>query len=238
MQTIKVSTTQNVFIQYPIASLGDRILGFVIDRLILIFYTIVLVTLLVKMDVESSWVWLITLGAPWLFYPLVFEILMDGQTPGKRMREIKVIRLDGTSAGIGNYLIRWILGFVDYYVMSGVIAVIAIAAGGKGQRLGDIVGGTSVIKLVAQREVTAEEIFITPKTDYVPKFPEVVNLTERDIELIQRALEANTFQENMQPVLAVTERIKTLLGIQTEMPELEFLYTIVKDFHQINLHHG
>jgi len=233
MQTIKVRTTQNVFIHYPVASVGDRILGYLLDRLILALYTIAVVALFLNIDMEVIWIWLVVIGFPWMFYHLFFEILMDGQTPGKRAMNIKVIRLDGTPASIGDYLLRWIFSFIDFYVLSGAIAVIVVAVGGKGQRIGDVVAGTSVIKLIKQNEITANDIFVTPETEYVPTFPQVVHLNERDIELIQRALEVNRDQANIQPVMAVTERIKSLLGVQTDLPPVKFLYIVVKDFQHL-----
>jgi len=233
MQTIQVRTTQNVFIQYPVASVGDRILAFLLDRLIVVFYCIAIAALFISTNMEVIWIWLIVIAVPFLFYFLFFEIIMNGQTPGKRTMSIKVIRIDGTPASIGDYLLRWIFGFVDYYLFSGVIAVVVVVAGGKGQRLGDVVAGTSVIKLIQQKEITAEEVFISPGKDYAPAFPQVVHLSERDIELIQRALEAYRDQNNSEPVMAVTERIKSLLGVQTDMTPVKFLYTVVKDFQHI-----
>ena len=233
MQTIQVRTTQNVFIHYPVASVGDRILAYLLDRVILFVYCIALAALFISTEMEVIWIWLILLGIPFLFYFLFFEIVMDGQSPGKRAMSIKVIRMDGTPASIGDYLLRWIFSFVDYYILSGVIAVIIIATGGKGQRLGDVVAGTSVIKLIKQNEITAEDVFITPAYEYTPTFTQVVHLSERDIELIQRSLEVYRDQNNIEPVMAVTERIKSLLGVQTDMTPVNFLYTVVKDFQHI-----
>jgi uncharacterized RDD family membrane protein YckC len=233
MQTIQVRTTQNVFIQYPLASVGDRILAYLLDRVILGLYSVAIVVLFININMEVIWIWLIVIGFPWMFYYLFFEILMDGQTPGKRAMSIKVIRLDGTPATIGDYLLRWIFSFIDFYILSGAIAVIVVAAGGKGQRLGDVVAGTSVIKLIQQKEITASDVFVTAEAEYTPTFPQVVHLNERDIELIQRALEVNRDQGNSQPVMAITERIKTLLGVQTDLPPVKFLYTVVKDFQHL-----
>ncbi len=233
MQTIKVRTTQNVFIQYPIASIGDRIIAFILDQLILVAYTIFIITLFANTEMSVSWIWMVVLGLPWLLYHLLFEIFMNGQSPGKRLMKIKVVRLDGTPPTISNYLMRWIFAFIDYYIFSGVVAVVVIAIGGKGQRLGDLVAGTSVVKLIEQREITSSEIFVTPDEAYVPTFSQVVQLTENDIELIQRVLEVNRDQGNPQPVLVATERIKSLLGIQTDLPPVKFLYTIIKDFNHI-----
>ena len=233
MQTISVRTTQNVAIHYPVASVGDRILAHLLDRIILIIYIVVVVALFINVNMEVIWIWFVMLVLPWFLFSMLFEIFMNGQTPGKRVLNIQVVRLDGTQPSVGDYVLRWIFGFVDFYILSGALAVIIIAANGRGQRLGDIVAGTTVVKLIAQREITANEIFITPENTYVPTFPQVIQLDSRDIELIQRAIEASRNHGNLQPVLMVTEKIKTLLGIQTDLAPLQFLYTVVKDFNHL-----
>lgn len=234
MQTISVLTTQNVAIQYPIASLGDRIASHLVDLIIKVVYILLMVALFVNIELEIVWIYLAFLGLPWLLYHVAFEIFMNGQSPGKRMMNIQVVRLDGTQPTIGDYVLRWVFSLVDFYMLSGAIAVIFIAFSDRGQRLGDMVAGTTVVKLTAQREFTASEIFITPENNYIPSFPQVTQLESRDIELIQRALEANTQFENAQPALLVADKIKALLGIQTDMSPIEFLYTIVRDYNQIN----
>lgn len=233
MQTIRVRTTQNVFIEYPLASIGDRILGYLLDRVILILFSIAVVAVLLNAEVEEEYVWLISLGFPWLFYSLLFEIFMNGQTPGKRVLKIQVVRLDGTPPTIGDYLMRWIFSFVDFYILSGALAVIIIAFGGKGQRLGDVVAGTSVVKLIEHSQITTQDVFVPIETNYTPTFTRVTELSQKDIDLIQRALEVNRDQGNIQPVTIIAEKIKALLNIQTDMPPVKFLYTIIKDYQHI-----
>ena len=233
MQTIRVRTTQNVFIEYPLASVGERIAAYLIDWIILILYTVAIVAIFAKMEVKLWYVWLIVLGLPWMLFSLLFEIFMNGQTPGKLALKIKVVRLDGTPPAIGDYLMRWIFSFIDFYILSGALAVIVIAAGGKGQRLGDVVAGTSVVKLIEHHQITTQNVFVPVEEQYTPTFTQVVNLTERDIELIQRALEVNRDQGNIQPVIIITEKIKGLLDIKTDLPPVKFLYTIIKDYQTI-----
>jgi uncharacterized RDD family membrane protein YckC len=233
MQTISVQTTQNVVIQYPIASVGDRILAYILDTIIKIAYTLLVVALFVNFEVEIVWLYFVFLALPWILYHLLFEIFMNGQSPGKRVLGIQVVRLDGTQPAIGDYILRWVFSLIDFYVLSGALAVVVIAFGGRGQRIGDLVAGTSVVKLIAQREITADQIFVTSENSYVPTFPQVAQLDSRDIELIQRALEANTQYENLQPTLMVADKIKSLLNIQTALPPSEFLYTIVKDYNHL-----
>ena len=233
MQTIHVQTTHNVFIHYPVASVGDRILAHLIDRLVLILFSVVVFAAFVNLDVDEIWVWVMVIGTPWLLYNVLFEIFMNGQTPGKVVMTIKVVRLNGTPPSIGDYLLRWIFSFVDFYVLSGAIAVIIVAAGGKGQRLGDLVAGTSVVKLIEQKEITASEVFVTPDSSYEPVYSQAMQLHEKDIELIQRALEVARDHGNTEPLLAVAEKIKSLLGIQTDLPPVKFLYIVIKDYNHL-----
>ena len=234
MQTISVQTTQNVSIQYPVASVGDRIVAYLLDLAILIAYAIAVIAAFFNIDLNVAWPWIVFLVMPWFLYHLMFEIFMNGQSPGKRVMSIQVVRVDGTQPGVGNYLLRWVFSLIDFHLLSGAIAIIAIATNGRGQRVGDMVAGTCVVKLIARKEITASEVFITPEDTYVPVFPQVVQLGSRDIELIQRALDANANHGNVQPVLMVTDKIKSLLGVQTDLAPAQFLYTIVKDFNHLN----
>ncbi|MGC3944161.1 MAG: RDD family protein [Chryseolinea sp.] len=230
MQTIRVRTTQNVFIDYALASIGDRILAYLIDRVILILYSVAMFAIFVQANINNIWLWIAFVGVPWMFYSLVFEITMNGQTPGKRVMNIQVVKLDGTPATIGSYLLRWIFALVDFYIMSGVVAVICIAMGGRGQRVGDMVANTSVVKGGSQQEISGNEIFITPEETHTPTFTQVADLSDRDIELIHRALEVMRQQDNDEPVLALTDKIKSRLGIQSNLSAVDFLNTIVKDY--------
>ena len=230
---VHVRTTQNVFIHYPVAGVGDRILAYLIDYLILILYVLGMLAIYISLNMVVIWIWVVTVGIPFILYHLMFEIFMNGQSPGKRLMQIKVMRLDGTPATVGDYLLRWIFAFVDIQILSGVIAVLVITIGEKGQRLGDLVAGTTVVKLMEEAQVTAATVFVAQEVAYVPTFPQVIQLNERDIELVQRALEVNLESGNSQPVMAITEKIKSLLGIQTDLPPVKFLYTIIKDFQHI-----
>jgi uncharacterized RDD family membrane protein YckC len=233
MQTIRVRTTQNVFIEYPLASIGDRILAYLVDLAFLTLYSIAVVVSLLALEIEDDgwYLWLFPLTLPWLFYSLFFEILMNGQTPGKKFLKVQVVKLDGTPPSIGSYLLRWLFAVVDL-LLYGVVAIIVIAAGGKGQRLGDVVAGTSVIKLTPKENITAKEIFTSTEDQYVTTFPGALSLSDTDIELIQRALEVNRNQGNMQPVLILDKKIKEMLNIESDLPPVKFLYTIIKD-HQV-----
>jgi uncharacterized RDD family membrane protein YckC len=234
MQTISVSTTQNVSIQYPLAGLGDRIFAYLLDQLIIVLYVIISLLAVFNLAQTTIWIYIVVIALPMILYPLFFEIVMNGQTPGKKAMNIQVIKLDGTEPGFGQYALRWVFGLLEFAFSSGVIPVLVIAAGGKGQRLGDVVAGTTVVKLIQEKEITSEQVFITPDANYKTTFPEAMQLNSRDIEVIQKAIEAKVNHGNERPLIMATEKIKTTLGIKSEMPPAEFLYTIVKDYNHLN----
>jgi uncharacterized RDD family membrane protein YckC len=105
MYTVRVRTTQNVVIDYPLAGLGDRILAFLNDALILAAYAGLCWLAFDRLELVVDWITMLFIYIPYLLYHLLFEIFMDGQSPEKRQRKIKVVRLDGTSPSIGNYLL-------------------------------------------------------------------------------------------------------------------------------------
>jgi uncharacterized RDD family membrane protein YckC len=234
MQTINVRTTQNVFIEYPIASLGDRIVATLIDTAIMVVYFFVFLGIIIYLEASSEVLFVLGYVLPTLLYRLLCEIFMGGQTPGKRAMGIKVVRIDGTSPTIGNYVIRWILHLIEVRAFAGLIALIAIASSSRGQRLGDMAAGTSVVKLAKEKDSTASEVFTLTHNEYNPVFSQVLSLNDRDIELIQQALHVYTETGNAQPMNIIGRKIETKLGISTEMEAVNFLMQIVKDYAHLS----
>jgi uncharacterized RDD family membrane protein YckC len=231
MQTINVRTTQNVLIGYSLAGLFDRVLAFIIDAVIFFTYLILALLLLAAAEAMATWT-LILVYLPIFFYNLLFEILMNGQTPGKRAMNIKVVRLDGSSPTIANYCMRFILWPIDI-VLSGSIAITFILLTKNSQRLGDLAAGTTVIKLLTAPPVTSQKIMQSLNDNYVAQFPQVVNLSDRDISIIKEALDTNVQFGNEKPVLLIAEKLKKLHGIETDISPSQFLYTVLKDYHHI-----
>lgn len=231
MQTIRVRTTQNVLIDYPIAGLFDRILAFVLDSLIFVAYLILTFSILGSAGLLDTWV-LILVYLPIFFYNLIFEIAMNGQSPGKRGMNIRVVRLDGDSPTIGNYIIRWILWPIDV-LFSGSVAITLILLTQYGQRLGDVAAGTAVVKMTNRGVLKSQEIIKALKEDYVPQFPQVINLSDKDISLIKEALQVNIQLGNTTPMEKISDKIREIHGIRTDMPVLTFLNTVLKDYHHL-----
>lgn len=232
METIRVRTTQNVFIEHPIASLGDRMLAYLIDALILTAYNFLCFFILEEYTFSTT-VSVLIISVPFLLYHPVFEILMNGQSPGKRQMRIKVVSLDGSSPTIGAYLMRWLFRLVEVFALRGALAIVTIAASGKGQRLGDVAAGTSVVKLVRQEATSSDTVFASAEEGYEPSFPQAAQLNDHDLSTIYEALEVSRDTGNSVPVTLLTEKVKSVLGIESDLPPVKFLYTIIKDHNQL-----
>ncbi|MBC5994545.1 RDD family protein [Pontibacter cellulosilyticus] len=233
MNTVKIQTTQNVEVEYPLASVGDRILATIIDGVVMMVWALAIVMVFAfgnwMQDGGAGLVVLMVLVyLPLLFYHLLCEIFLNGQSIGKRARDIKVIKLNGNSPTVGDYLLRWIFRLVDMGISSGIVAVVAVAASGKGQRLGDMAAGTCVIRTRAVKRRAPELMQI--EEDYKIVFPEVNLLSDQDLAQVRKLVSKAQEHQNYELLEKVALRVKEITGIQTDMSDWDFLKTIVKDY--------
>ena len=237
MDTIKVNTSQNVAIDYPVAGLGERIAARLIDLLFfLILYILFILLGLISSVIKGELVIMVLMIAymvGYVFYNLIYEIFLNGQSIGKKFLKIKVISLDGSQPTLGQYFIRWLFRIVDFGFTLQTGALISIAVTENKQRIGDIVAGTTVIKMVPRTNMS-HIAFHPPEVeqDYVPTFPMVQELSDRDIELIHEVITTFYKTGNRDLILITGPKTAKLLGISKpqSMNELEFLNTVVKDY--------
>ena len=239
MSTIRVQTAQNVSLEYEIASLGDRIVATIIDYVILIAWAILCAMLLVIPVVSGSIVSKSNFGpltilvaflayAPLIFYSLVCEVFFNGQSIGKKSQNIRVMRLNGTVPSIGDYLLRWLLRIIDLQ-MAGLVAIISIAASKRGQRLGDMAAGTTVVKLRPIPTHAATLAGISPLAGYQVVFPQVAVLADHDVALVRQLVQQARARHNYEVLNEVATKVKALTGIQTDLQDEPFLQTVLRD---------
>ncbi|MDQ2772674.1 MAG: RDD family protein, partial [Bacteroidota bacterium] len=110
MSTIRIQTAQNVTLEYEIASAGERILAALIDYGLYAVWFVAFALLQNNYHfAPDGRAGLVVMYLPTTFYMLACEVFFNGQTLGKRARDLRVVRLDGTRAGLGDYLLRWLL---------------------------------------------------------------------------------------------------------------------------------
>lgn len=224
-------TAQNIQIRQIPASLGTRIVAQIIDFMILGLYMILVsITAFRIYKIEDGSIAIITLMVlPYMVYHLLFEIFMNGQSIGKYFMEIRVVQLDGTRATISSYLLRWILRPIDITISSGGIAILSILLGGKGQRLGDMAAGTTVIS-IKRKEINREDLLTKVHTEHEPKYPQVINLSDSQIHQIKKirieALKAHDFEL----INKLAEKTSNMLQINYETKPLEFISQVILDY--------
>ncbi|MBD2724074.1 RDD family protein [Hymenobacter armeniacus] len=231
MASIRVQTAQNVSLEYEVASLGDRIVAAILDNLILGAWVAALAVLFAmgKLNSTASMVTLgVLAGVPYVFYHLACEVFFNGQSIGKKARDIRVMRLDGTAPSLGDYLLRWLLRIVDTGLMGGLVAIITIAANGRGQRLGDLAAGTTVVKVRPQAS-SALAPTLSSVAGYQPVFPQAALLADHDVALIRQLANQASARNNYELLNELANKVKEITGIQTDLQDVPFLQTVLRD---------
>lgn len=237
METISISTTQNINLEYELAGIGDRILAVIIDSLIQIGYVIamiVIASILRGFDIVIGVWFFVLLYLPIFLYEVLQETFFNGQTWGKKARHIRVIHIDGREPTIGQFILRWLLRFVDVSISMGTIAIAAILINGKGQRLGDLAAGTTVIKTRSTKELN-QTVFKEIDPDYTITFAQAGQLKTADVETIQSVLNVRSDEPDLQTQLAVKLKavLEKKLGTESALEPLSFLETVLKDYNAI-----
>lgn len=157
--SLDVETPEQIALSYSIAGIGSRGAAAAIDTLItfamLVGMTAVLLIAAGHVDAKttkappsSSWVlafyFIAQFVVMWGYY-VIFEGVWDGQTPGKRIMKLRVVRDGGFSVTFGASAVRNLLRVVDAFGVYLVAIVVALMNTSR-KRLGDIVAGTFVVK--------------------------------------------------------------------------------------------
>ena len=162
MENLHIETSHNVIIDQKKAKATTRIGSYIIDMLIITAYFVIILIISSTIDKSfdlfgsGNFTYLVLIFIPTAFYSLLFEIFNNGQSLGKMATNIKVVRLDGKSATLKNYLLRWVFRIIDISLCSGSIALFFILFSKKGQRLGDFAANTTVISISPKKEISIQ----------------------------------------------------------------------------------
>ena len=240
MAIIRVQTAQNVSLEYEIASLGERIVAAIIDNVVLIAWIGACFTLFTLLSIRGSLLsgfLVVVAGTPYIFYNLVCEVFFNGQSIGKKARNIRVIRLDGTAPGLGDYLLRWLLRLVDtgLPLIGGLVAIITIAASRRGQRLGDMAAGTTVVSVRPRPEYAPRSAVLEAdhRAGYQVVFPQVALLADHDVALVRHLVQQARARQQYDLLHEVANKVKVLTGIQTDLQDDFFLQTVLRDHEHL-----
>jgi uncharacterized RDD family membrane protein YckC len=221
MKTIEITTAQKVTIQYELASIANRFTALFIDMCIwigfLVLFSRFFASVLAFNESFSFYYLYLFILPVVLFYTLVSEILLDGQTLGKRLVGLKVVKLNGDSADSFDYVIRWAFRFLDIWLSAGSIAAMLISSSNYNQRLGCLLSGTTVIKKKSSKVYQLNEILnIQSLDDYAPVYPQVIKLSEKDLLFLKKTIERYNKYKNeahQKAVLQLSKKMTEILDI-------------------------
>lgn len=257
MSIIQIATAFNIDLEFEIAEFHKRLLAYILDFILLIIFLFSMKYLLyagflLELEENMGLDILIT-SLPMLLYSLLTELWMNGQTVGKKIMGIRVISLEGGEPTLGQFILRWITKFFEWPFLFGYIAfsnanlfaytfitglfgiavVIIISVSPKSQRLGDMIAGTVVVNARSALTV-ADTVFMNiNKTDYKVMFPEVMRLSDRDINTIKSVLQQAGKRNNYDMCHRVALKIKEVLNIQSDLYVDQFLEKLLEDYNYL-----
>jgi uncharacterized RDD family membrane protein YckC len=257
MATVQINTAFNVGLDFEIAPFHKRLFAYIIDFICLLIYLFAgkyfLYDVLQLTEERSMGIDIIFITIPMLLYSLLTELLMNGQTIGKKIMQIRVISLEGGEPTFGQFILRWITRFFEWpflfgyiafnpedllaYILTtrflGVAVIIIILVTKKNQRLGDLAAGTVIVDAKTSLSIN-DTIFMNVNTEnYKVLFPEVMRLSDNDINTIKTVVTQAKKNQNSDISYRVENKIKDVLKIESNLHSIEFLDKLLKDYNYL-----
>lgn len=239
MNKLEINTAQNVKIEYNLASLGSRMIAFAIDYFVIVCYIFFCIFLLDSIHISKSDPYLrngVIMGMtlPAFFYTLITETAFGGQTIGKKIMKIKVVKLDGSRANFYQYLSRWALSIVDIWMTMGGIAITSIVLSKNGQRIGDIAGETAVISLKPSLKLS-DTIYEETTDNHPILFPQVIKLSDKDANLIKDVYQTAFDRRDIGILTALVQRLEKVMDMKhpEKMTPNDFVLQVMKDHYRM-----
>jgi len=218
-EVLIIETPERVPLAFALASIGNRFLAVAIDHFIQYLSIILIAWFFLAISGASvgdtgstadQWLsempkWTVAIMVLVVFlvfsgYFILFEWLWDGQTPGKRMMKLRVIRDDGRPITLWEAIARNLLRGFDaapgFILPIYSVGLIVIFLSGRDQRVGDIFAGTVVIRERTDDAPTFAETFSNPVSDTafhrvqkkVDVSADIGKLTESEMEVVESFL--------------------------------------------------
>jgi uncharacterized RDD family membrane protein YckC len=257
MDTVQINTAFNVGLDFEIAPFYKRILAYLIDFVLLVIYLYCakyfLYDVLQLRQGSSVGIDIVFISIPMLLYSLITELLLNGQTVGKKIVQIRAISIDGGEPTLGQFVLRWITKFFEWpflfgYIYSnsiifiwyfmitcfcGIPVIILVLATKNKQRLGDLAAGTTVVQTHTNFGL-ADTIFVRVNNDnYKVSFPQVMKLSDNDISTIKQVITQCKKTNNHDTSLRIEYRIKQVLQIESRLSSLDFLEKLLEDYNYL-----
>ena len=229
---MQLNTTNNVNIDITLAPITQRALALVIDGAAMIIYGLTSSAILVSNYVSTPlWDVVVVLNyALCVCYPMLCEWLTHGQTLGKKITGIHIMRVDGSSVTFIECMLRWVLLPIDL-----VMGLVVICFNARHQRLGDLAAGTMVVSTIGDYIGYMRPTYHTANPTYQVTYPEAIKLNYHQAHVIERLL--STRNEAAIPLIeSLSTKIQDLLYITPQPGHHtlnDFLDTVLNDYRYL-----
>lgn len=245
-----VETPENIRFGYDVADIGSRFLAMLIDTLIqgviyivLLFGVVIVANQLDNFDLPGwltdlfAILFILTLFLIQFGYFLFFEIILNGQTPGKRLFRLRVIKDNGYPLAPLDAIIRNMVRVIDFFPFAYGVGLLVMFFNRRAKRLGDFAAGTLVVKM--RDEVRLQHL--TPAAAFpaqaAPDAPEGVRrLQESDIALAETFLNRRAQMNDPAPMtLQIARRLAEKMELRDDLPTapdaaLQFIRQVVNAY--------
>ena len=255
MALLRVPTNFNIDLEFESPEFHRRIIALCVDFLLQFFYYLLAwniyidyvwnhPTLRAMENFTFMWIIIIT---PGYLYPLICEMTLNGQTLGKKLLGIQVVNENGGRPSFSQILIRFLLNpmsfifisivfyqpFLLWSILSLVVDVVIAVTNKNFQRTGDLLAHTILIKPNASGSVH-DTVFMEVAENYRPSFPQIMQLSDRDINAVKQILDTAVKNGDFQLAAMATEKIKNHLKIESSLSPFEFLEIVMKDYNYLS----
>lgn len=232
---ISSTTPESVDLDFTLAGVGSRVYALILDYsiLLLVFLAFWIVWGIFTygflsslgdsgQDYSAAPTWLLAIFillnfVIWNGYFVLFETLWQGQTPGKRLAKIRVIRDDGRTIALPQSVLRSLLRAIDETLFIGLLFILF---GKREKRIGDWVAGTLVIQ--EERGDRKNQLIISDQGKILAaKLPDIANLTTLipdDYAVIQEYLQRRgrmATQARTAKSMELAQQLRTLINLET-----------------------
>jgi uncharacterized RDD family membrane protein YckC len=208
---------------------------------------------------NMHWLTVVVIWVPILSYHALLEITMNGQSVGKKLMSLRVVDENGGKASISQFVIRWLVRDTWFIMLlfmglgndaqgkTGeavflIIAVVAffftdialVVSSKKGQRIGDMLAKTILISTTNRGNIE-ETVFQEVADNYMPSFPQVMQLSDKDLNAVKSILETARRKGDFHMAEAACAKIKAHLKIESPLGPYDFLEILLKDYNYLSV---
>jgi uncharacterized RDD family membrane protein YckC len=235
VKNIEITTTQNVTIQYGLASAVYRAIAFLLDLIVIVVAVLIMGGLQSWLLPRAYEITIYFTTIPFfVFYSLAFEHFNNGQSLGKMALKLRVIRIDGEKANFLDYVMRWVFRALDIYFSFGGIAVLGVISSTNNQRIGDLLANTVVVNVGKnERMKLANLLKLNKMENYVVTYPQITKMSEETMLIVKETLQKHQKHNNFAHQNALdllTAKMEYELELEAPKNKTKFLKTLLKDY--------